>query len=247
MKYVFIGDIHGRLTWKNIIDKESDADLYILAGDYVTTHDDISSIQQIENLNAILEYKEAYPNKIILLRGNHDLQELGYSWAECSGYDHEVCKYMSQEDFKNQFLKLTQWVYIAEDIKTIFSHAGISTVWMKNNNIENIQSINTLEPSPIFGYYFLDYSGYGNHPNQSPVWIRPNSLIPNMPKGWTQVVGHTGYTRGLINIGELCRKENPEYEDLWCCDALGFGDYLVIEDNIFTKCNINNSNESTNL
>ena len=70
MKVLILGDIHGRTIWKDIIEKES-PDKVIFLGDYVSTHDNISSETQIANLNDILDYKEANSSKVILLRGNH--------------------------------------------------------------------------------------------------------------------------------------------------------------------------------
>lgn len=69
-RYLVIGDIHGRTIWKDIIEKE-DPDKVIFLGDYVSTHEDISSTQQINNLGDILTYKENNPDKVVLLRGNH--------------------------------------------------------------------------------------------------------------------------------------------------------------------------------
>ena len=69
-RYLVIGDIHGRTIWKDIIEKEN-PDKIIFLGDYVSTHDNISSSQQINNLEEILAYKEDNPDKVILLRGNH--------------------------------------------------------------------------------------------------------------------------------------------------------------------------------
>lgn len=70
MKILVLGDIHGRLIWKDIIEKEN-PDKVIFLGDYVSTHEDISSTQQINNLVDILTYKENNPDKVVLLRGNH--------------------------------------------------------------------------------------------------------------------------------------------------------------------------------
>ena len=80
MKILVLGDIHGRTIWKDIIKKEN-PDKVIFLGDYVATHDNISSKEQIANLEEILAYKEANSSKVILLRGNHDIQHLGYYWA----------------------------------------------------------------------------------------------------------------------------------------------------------------------
>lgn len=67
-KILVLGDIHGRTIWKDIVNKE-DPDLTIFLGDYCTTHDNISSEDQISNLKEILQYKK--DNNVILLRGNH--------------------------------------------------------------------------------------------------------------------------------------------------------------------------------
>lgn len=70
MKTLALGDIHGKTIWKDIIKKEN-PDKVIFLGDYVTTHEGISSEQQISNLEEILTYKEENSDKVILLRGNH--------------------------------------------------------------------------------------------------------------------------------------------------------------------------------
>lgn len=54
------------------------------------THEGISAEQQLSNLEEILTYKGSNPDKVILLRGNHDTQHLGYYWAECSGWNQVV-------------------------------------------------------------------------------------------------------------------------------------------------------------
>ena len=47
MKYIFIGDVHGRTNWKQIIDKEKDADKFIFFGDYFDPYDWTLSLQDI--------------------------------------------------------------------------------------------------------------------------------------------------------------------------------------------------------
>lgn len=74
MKTLVLGDIHGRTIWKDIIEKEN-PDRVIFLGDYVSTHEGISSDQQIEELYAILDYKDNNPDKVILLRGNHKINK----------------------------------------------------------------------------------------------------------------------------------------------------------------------------
>ena len=227
-KILVLGDTHGRPFWKEIIEKEN-PDKIIFLGDYVSTHEGISAEQQLSNLEEILTYKENNPGKVILLRGNHDTQHLGYYWAECSGWDGQVWGAMSQSEFKERFLKLTQWVYIDEELKTIFSHAGVSDVWMKNSEIDSVHDINSLEPSELFGFtpnYYGDC--YGDSETQPPVWIRPQALCKCNVKGWDQVVGHTP-VRAIINVG----KSAKDKQNIWLCDALGVKQYLVIDNNEF--------------
>ena len=223
-RYLVIGDIHGRTIWKNIIEKEN-PDITIFLGDYVTSHDNIPISEQITNLEEILKYKESNIDKVILLRGNHDLQFLGYYWAECSGYNPELAKYMLS--IKDRFLSLTQWIYIYD--KTIFSHAGISKVWLGNNKIEDI---NNMEPSEYFGFTpdnLYDY--YGTSETQPLTWIRPQVLFTCNINGWNQVVGHTPVIFDIIHL------KGTKEEDIWLCDALGISKYLIIDNNIFIPTN----------
>lgn len=225
-KILVIGDIHGRTIWKDILIKEN-PDKVIFLGDYATSHEGISPEQQLSNLIDILSYKEDNPDEVILLRGNHCLCELGYSWAECNPTEPKVQEVLSKSPLKERFLSLTQWIYIDENIKTVFSHAGISKVWMKENKINSIYDINYLEPSEIFEFTpdnYYDGSGYSI--TQPLTWIRPPSLLECNIDGWTQVVGHTP-------VSKIHYEKSPNGEEVWFCDNLGNKEYLVIDNNIF--------------
>lgn len=233
MKIIFIGDTHGRDTWKKILQKEGTYDLAVFAGDYVATHEDIDAKTQIDNLKEILTLKEKSPDKIILLRGNHDMQHLGYYWAECSGHIPDVESKMKK--LKKRFLDNTQWVYIYN--KIIFSHAGVSEVWMKNMKIDSPEDINKLEPSACFSFITnnpFDFSG--DSITQPCVWIRPNALVHSAIKGYTQVVGHTPVMK-IFNIKD---KEPKCKENIWLCDTLPF-EYLVIRDDKFEPRHVNDN------
>ena len=175
-KIVFIGDVHGRDCWNDIVDREKDADLIIFAGDYVSTHEDITPEQQIDNLLDILLYKEENPDKVILLRGNHDMQHLGYYWAECSGFFRGVEREMSKPEIRDRYLRDTQWVYVYNNI--LFSHAGVTKRWFHDSGCETIEDINSLPPSELFGFRPCKMSDYyGISETQGPTWIRPQTLF----------------------------------------------------------------------
>lgn len=246
-KVLILGDIHGRKDWKDAIEKEN-PDLVVFLGDYVSTHHLISEEEQIENLKEILTYKEENPDKVILLRGNHDVQHLGYYWAECSGYFPKVAHWMSEPENRERFLKDTQWIYIDEESKTIFAHAGISQVWIDetvqpylvrkigsqydDGSIDTdivLNHINDIEPCEVFGFIPTGWDMCGDSVTQSCVWIRPGHLAKCMIDGYTQVVGHTPVQRECIDAYQMTK----DHQHLWLCDALNQRNYLVIEDREF--------------
>lgn len=246
MKILTIGDVHGRKDWKDAIEKEN-PDLVVFLGDYVSTHHLISEEDQIENLKEILTYKEENPDKVILLRGNHDIQHLGYYWAECSGYFPIVAHWMSEPENKERFLKDTQWIYVDKELKTIFSHAGISQVWLDETvkpflhrkyhiDYEFLDDpllipeyINAIEPCEVFGFIPRGLDMCGDSVTQSCVWIRPGHLAKCMVEGYTQVVGHTPVKRECVDAYQMTK----DHQHLWLCDALNQRNYLVIEDGEF--------------
>lgn len=179
MKTVVIGDIHGRFVWRNIIDKKV-ADIFVFLGDYVSD-EKTSGNWQIANLKSILIFKEDNPEKVILLRGNHDMQHLGYSWADCSGLNSFVLEEMSR--MKNRFENDTQWIYTIDNV--IYSHAGITKTWLQSIGLaeSNINEINKINPNESFG--FISDSScdtIGTSKTQGITWVRPNALIKDSIK-----------------------------------------------------------------
>lgn len=220
MRILVFGDIHGRSIWKKILEVEKDIDRVVFLGDYVSSHDGISEEDQLKNLYEILEYKEENPDDVILLRGNHDTQHLGYYWAECSGLFPKVLREMSAD--RDRFLRDTQWIYLKG--RLLFSHAGVSEEWLENIGLSKVEDINSLSPSENFGFWPgtpRDYDGSSS--TQPCTWIRPWALERCGLPGYTHIVGHTPITYQLL-------KGQMKEFDLVLCDALGIGQWLVIED-----------------
>lgn len=230
MKYLIIGDIHGRPFWKDAIEQES-PDMVIFLGDYVTTHELYTPEQQLEQLELIMQYKESHPDNVIMLRGNHDLDGLGYYWARCYPSAVDVQAKMNKDtDFGQRFLNLTQWCYVFEVAgkPTICAHAGISTKWLSNilnMNDFDPAAINEMEPSEKFAFTGGYFDSYGTDPQQSITWIRPETLQEYAIPGWDQIVGHTG-----THICSCQARQTINKDTIWCCDALQQKAFLVIED-----------------
>ena len=227
MKIIALGDLHGRTDWKDIMTKESDADLYVLIGDYFDTHENISAARQISNFKDIIAYKKANMEKVILLFGNHDEHYLRTSREKYSGYQ-PLHKIDIQEVLHSAIDdNLMQMCYISGNI--LFVHAGVSKTWCKEHDIDmkNIeQSINDLfkhKPNS-FGFIMGDNCDmYGDDICQSPTWIRPQSLLKDKIDGYIQVVGHT-----------TMQKIKP-INDVYVIDTLGTsGEYLKIIDGVIS-------------
>ena len=251
MKTVVIGDIHGRDIWRKIVFNNKDADRFIFLGDYVSTYENISEEQQIENLKQIIIFSQLEnliaKDRVVLLRGNHDMQHLGYSWAKCSGLYIGVQKKMME--IKDLFLANTRWVFEADSI--VYSHAGISKAWMKNVGLDDINKINDMEPSENFGFWPCKLSDYnGDSVTQPPTWIRPWTLFSHSFGKYTYVVGHTkakhiynikdetingykaSYNSDDCPLNEDVINSINSCNDIWVCDTLP-KEYLVIEDGKF--------------
>lgn len=233
MKTIILGDTHGRIIWKDIINQNPDYDKIVFIGDYVDTHEDISPIQQLENLADIIQFKKDNPNKVILLIGNHDFHYLDVD-ERYSGFQYTM-KFQFGELFKDN-LNLFQ-ICIDLDRDVICSHAGISKTWCENNNIHWDETLDLVckEINELFKYkpYAFKFKGldpYGDSFESSPIWIRPYSLQFD-GLSCTQIMGHT--TQNKIKKIDLSLTNilDSEYS-YYLIDTLGTsGEYLVIQDN----------------
>lgn len=255
MKTIVFGDIHGRTVWNDIVRENYDADRFVFLGDYVSTHEkNISEEQQIANLMDIIDFarveNEMTPGRVVLLRGNHDMQHLGYSWAWCRGLFHRVSDWMT--GYRQTFLENTQWVFVDGNI--VYSHAGVTKTWMERNGLTELEQINELEPSERFGFTPCKLSDiYGDSVTQPPTWIRPWGLFGDSFGKYTYVVGHTRH-KHICNIKDEMLESYKEDvygdcdpdvleeikngNDVWMCDALPY-EYLIVEDGEITIGKIN--------
>jgi len=200
MKTVVVGDIHGRTVWKEIFHKEWDADRVVFVGDYFDSFD-IPGIDQLRNFEDIIKFKKESGKDVVLLIGNHDLHyfpEIGYTGT--SGFQRNM--YASISHAINENRQHLQMCYAQDGF--LFSHAGISTKWLKrvfkkawnvNNVVEKVNELFATKPR-WFNFPDHCFDPYGDNVDQTPVWIRPRSLKiannnTNLYRKYIQVVGHT--------------------------------------------------------
>ncbi len=226
-RIIAIGDIHSRPLWKEIVAKEENDDTIILfIGDYFDTHNSgYSGNRQIQNFKDILAYKKSRPNNVILLTGNHDGHYIKGFGETYSGYQASYAIDIGEVIHEALAADLLQMCYVSG--KHVFTHAGVTKTWAAANDIDtnNLeQSINDLfkfKPNKFKFTIGPNYDNYGDDITQSPIWVRPESLVDDMLDDIICVVGHT--TQDELFIGEK----------IILIDTLGTSlEYLVIENGI---------------
>jgi hypothetical protein len=236
MRIVALGDTHGRVNWKEIVAKEAAADKILFIGDYFDTHHaGVSGNKQLVNFKEILAFKREHPEQVVMLFGNHDFHYLrgmsakgevysGYQGGYAHDFGEAIDDALSDDSM--------QMCWIHDNF--VFTHAGLTKTWcdrVLGTEEARGQELQTLvndlfKFKPLsFGFMMGDnYSQTGNDKTQGPIWVRPESLIPDMLEGITCVVGHTTVT-------QLGLKE--ELPNIILIDCLGTsGEYLIIEDGV---------------
>lgn len=233
MKTILIGDIHGRDTWKGILEKESlNLSRVIFIGDYFDSFN-IKGLDQIHNFNEIIRFKESTDLEVVMLIGNHDhhYMNVGETYSGYQPqYQHDIYWVL------NENKKHLQMAYKMDNI--LCSHAGISSVWLDNKFYWNeetlVDDINDLYKYQPTKFNFTGFDPYGDSPQSSPIWIRPKSLVRSnrdsiLKKNYIQIVGHTEYK--TINMEMSEKSYGNKY---FFIDALENGWYMVYEDNKLT-------------
>lgn len=231
MKLLAIGDIHGCTIWKEIIKKEN-PDRVVFIGDYFDTFDDISTVEQMRNFEDIIEFKHSGIDVTILI-GNHDYHyfpEIGDNGT--GGYQRGGAS-VSIGFLLNENRRHLKMCHKEGDF--LFSHAGISKVWLQQagwNEKEDIEQFvnDAWQYKPLlFQFYGLDQSG--DSVTQTPIWIRPTSLIRTWHKDKnkpTQIVGHTA-------MKKLDIKGKHTGGKFFFIDTLGTTkEYLIIKNGIIS-------------
>lgn len=208
MKTVCIGDLHGKDIWKQIVEKENDADTFVFLGDYFDSFD-VPPVEQLYNFEEIVRFKRESGKEVVMLIGNHDFHYFpGFgSITRCSGYQPMMLNSFSHSIDTNR--DCLQMCYAKDGF--LFSHAGISVRWLKTVfkkdwTVDNVvEKVNDVFLSEFRWFNFKGLDPYGDDVQQSPIWIRPRSLKiannnTNLYRKYIQVVGHT-HTKEITYSG----------------------------------------------
>lgn len=168
-KVMIIPDVHGRSFWRWAKELVDDYEKIIFLGDYLDPYEfeEIMIENAIEEFLDIIEFKMMYPDKVVLLLGNHDLHYWWDADMDCSRRDlqhlgivHRLMM-MHRDCFQLAYsLETPQKHYL-------FTHAGVLNGWIKENiemlplmfveHFDNVSSdsvsklLNSLINAPRFG------------------------------------------------------------------------------------------------
>jgi predicted phosphodiesterase len=236
MRIMTIGDIHSRKVWRQIVKDNIDSvDLIIFTGDFADPYEKdedkpdfkpkFTKEMVLEEMKALFELKDKYPNKIVFLWGNHDLHYTENGPSSCWRYNKKICKELGE-----YFNKYKDQYYIAYQIENyVWTHAGISLGWVLDHmdllykfnikdDFSNIADVlNKMLKSEIGrkslflvgderGGYYFDSGG--------PVWSDSDETEFDCLPGIKQIVGHSQMTE--IYTSKL------KYSSITYVDNLGY-------------------------
>lgn len=203
MKFLSIGDVHGRDNWKTFVNDVENYYKIVFVGDYADSFTECNE-KIIFNLLDIINFKKQYPDKVVLLLGNHDVRYAISSPSSvnskhgCSGYRPE-----SHYDLYEIFKENKNLFQVAYQYKNyIWTHAGIHRGWYTkfinefNKTFPNFDG--TLADKLNEGFLFelssifdVGYLRWGNAPVGGILWADKKETWIKPLKNYHQICGHT--------------------------------------------------------
>ncbi len=88
MKIIILPDIHGRDFWQVAREHIDACDRVVFLGDYFDPYsfEGVSVVKAIENFRQILLFVKEFPDKVVMLLGNHDMPYYSERYLAFSSY-----------------------------------------------------------------------------------------------------------------------------------------------------------------
>ncbi|MBR5639526.1 MAG: metallophosphoesterase [Muribaculaceae bacterium] len=138
MKIIVLPDVHGRKFWEVAREHINECDRVVFVGDYFDPYDfeEVSVVYAINNFREILSFAREYPEKVVMLLGNHDMPYFSEDYRALSSYH---CRWSPEWHSKIAAIlaanrELFKMAHVEDDI--LFTHAGCSTKWLKSIHAE---------------------------------------------------------------------------------------------------------------
>lgn len=197
MSLVVISDIHGQTFWKDVVSQVLPDDTVVFLGDYFDRRGDGPFAEsQVENFLEICDFAKSHSDTHLLI-GNHDFQYTPYVTFGISNYDFRNAESYSDAIMANFDMLNVAYFYDMLEFPVICVHGGICRQFLEFIGIDDVKDINSeFHEHPrkfdfIPKYYNEPANTKGDDPWQTPLWIRPNSVMLDAVSGYAQIVGHT--------------------------------------------------------
>lgn len=191
-KILIVPDVHGRSFWHKAEELINDVNKVVFLGDYLDPygHEGITFDDALKEFEKILEFKDKYGDKVVMLIGNHDCHYISTSFMDCSRLN-----YLKRQDIHELYMKhIDKFQLIWEFNTWLFSHAGVYEGWMDlcQFTIDDLKDFTTFIEKNFSSLACLSFYRGGWDTTGSCVWadIREsirNTLLP----GYHHIVGHT--------------------------------------------------------
>lgn len=160
-KILFVGDTHGDLECtKKVCEMSKSVDRVVFLGDYIDRGDSLG------NLDFLLEWKLKQPEKVILLRGNHeafrhfhDLDNPNERYLEDLGYEFprrlSIVFGKSGQELHKEYLKLFDTFPLMARVDEVFAvHGGPPRIY----DLEAIRKIDKNDTKNVYRVVWTDIS-----------------------------------------------------------------------------------------
>lgn len=219
MKFLTVGDVHCKNIWKDLIKDPELYDQIIFLGDYCDSFDHTNE-EMIENLQEIISFKDKYPDKVVLLWGNH----CHYAWTPphldnpywCSGYRGDA-HFDLYDIYKANYYKF-QLAYQYKNY--LWTHAGIHQGWWNfdypysKEDLQDVAKIlNGAFEERLPSIFQVGWMRGGFKDVGGPLWADKAMTSKKPLNGLHQIVGHSR----VDNIMTITKDENTS---ITYCDCL---------------------------
>ena len=169
-KILVVPDVHGRLFWKEPVEKYLDAvDRVVFLGDYLDPYEEEEGLADniYENLMEIIYLKLDNMEKVVLLKGNHDQHYYSKLFCDLAGGSRmDRLRWDKYHYAFGEYRSLFQLAHteVVNGVPYVFTHAGLTLYWLHkvNTNVwrlpddkvsvadeEIIDRINQLDYEPL--------------------------------------------------------------------------------------------------
>lgn len=226
---IVIGDVHGLTNWQDIVNSHPNHRIVFL-GDYCDPYECMEDEDVVDNLWNIISCKKLYPERIVLLLGNHDMH---YLFDE----EHFRCGSRFNPDLEERLhdmfeLNRDLFVYAYQDGERLYTHAGMGAIWFRDvfgwekavtrDSLPEIaRALNHPTKKQFKAMCMVGRARGGNHVYPGIFWADITEV--SMPvRGIHQVVGHNQVDRP---------RTLKTYDDtsITFCDCLRFDEFLELK------------------